>query len=146
MLLPYDDYVAEIISLYGLKAVRFEHHERCPNCGGNDRLEQPRAVTASHSETADDSCRLIAQLDDHFRVIRCKQDGQLIMQKRDGFRSRRPRWEPRGYHLEPKTVQRLVLELCDIIDAVEFQGLQCPTQREAELNDRIASPIAERDQ
>lgn len=74
----------------------------------------------SHHESAADYTHIVACLNDRYRVIRCKDDLQWIIQKRDGFRIGQPRWEGRSYCVEPATVNRLVLKHCGIVDAAEL--------------------------
>jgi hypothetical protein len=121
MTLPYDAYASEIISLYDLKAPGQEHPERCSDGEGANRLMQVVASAGSHRETDDNYLHVVARLNDHYRVIRCKDDLQWIIQKRDGFKNGQPRWTARSYCVEPATINRLVIKHCGIVDAAELQ-------------------------
>jgi hypothetical protein len=89
----------------------------------------------SNRETDDNYRHVIARLNDHYRVIRCKDDIQWIIQKRDGFRNGQPRWEGRSYCVEPATVYRLVFKHCGIVDAAELSKVQS-LSRGSERHDR----------
>ena len=89
----------------------------------------------SHHESAADYTHIVACLNDRYRVIRCKDDLQWIIQKRDGFRIGQPRWTARSYCMQPATVHRLVLRHCGIVDAAELEKLQ-RLSRGSNHNDR----------
>ncbi|MDA0631506.1 MAG: hypothetical protein O2981_09045 [Proteobacteria bacterium] len=78
----------------------------------------------SHHESAADYNHIVACLNDHYRVIRCKADLQWIIQKRDGFKNGQTRWTGRSYCVEPATVHRLVLRHCGVDNAAELKKLQ----------------------
>ena len=78
----------------------------------------------SHREADDNYLHVVARLNDHYRVIRCKDDIQSIFQKRDGFRNGQSRWVGSSYCAQPETVHRLVLKHCGIVDAAELKKLQ----------------------
>ena len=45
-----------------------------------------------HQETADSYAAVVAQLNDQWRVIECRDGIQWILQRRDGQRAGQPRW------------------------------------------------------
>lgn len=81
-------------------------------------------TNGSHRETDDCYFRVIARLSDRFRLIRCKDDIQWIIQKRDGFRNGKPRWQGHSYCVQPETIHRLALSLCGPSDGAELKSLQ----------------------
>ena len=81
-------------------------------------------TNGSHRETDDFYFRVIARLNDRFRLIRCKDGIQWIIQKRDGFRNGKPRWQGHSYCVQPETVHRLALSLCGLNEYAELRKLQ----------------------
>jgi len=87
--------------------------------------------------TKADSCRksddnyahVIARLNCRFRVIRCRDDLQWIIQNTDGFRGDQPRWVALRYCAEPTIVHRLVLKRCGIVDVAELETVHGMMQR-----------------
>lgn len=73
-------------------------------------------VQHQHHETADHYLRVVAQLNEHWRVIVCKDGIQYILQKRDARRSGQPRWAGRSYHRDRKSLIRVSRALCGLID------------------------------
>ena len=89
----------------------------------------------SHREADDNYLHVIARLNDRFRVIRCRDNLQWIVQERDGFSNGQSRWTGRSYCTQPETVHRLVLKHCGIVDAAEFRKVQSLV-RGGECHDR----------
>lgn len=85
------------------------------------RVVRRAEQAVSHRESDDNYKRVVARLNPHWRVVRCKDDIQWIIQKRDGFRNAMPRWTERSFCVEPASVQRLVLKHCGIVDAAELK-------------------------
>lgn len=78
-------------------ARRLLHQEPGPWChrehsDDTSNLAKKRAQR-QHHETADDYLGLVAQFDERWRVIVCKDGIQWILQRRDAERSGQPRWK-----------------------------------------------------
>lgn len=76
----------------------------------------------SHCERDNDYLHVLCQLSDHLRVIRCKDDLQWILQKRDGTRSGLPRWTGVSYFVTRAALIRACQSRCadtdELIDAL----------------------------
>ena len=71
------------------------------------------SCTESHyHETAEDYCRIIARLNNNWRVIACKDARQWILQRRDAQRSGRARWKASGYFLTKSALIRASRTFC----------------------------------
>ncbi|MCL7404461.1 hypothetical protein MWN63_00510 [Paradonghicola geojensis] len=71
------------------------------------------SCTGSHlHETADDYGRIIARLNNNWRVIVCKDARQWILQRRDAQRSGRARWKAAGYFLTKSALIRASRTFC----------------------------------
>ena len=81
-------------------------------------------TNGSHFEADDFYFRVIARLNDRFRLIRCKDGIQWIILKRDGCRNGKPRWQGHSYCVRPETVHRLVLKHCGIFDVAKLKKVQ----------------------
>jgi hypothetical protein len=92
-------------------------------------------MNGSHRETDDFYFRVIARLNDRFRLIRCKDGIQWIIQKRDGSRNGRPRWTGCSYCTSLETVQRLALKHCNLVEPQAIDKIKTLIQRE-ERHDR----------
>ena len=89
----------------------------------------------SHHESAADYTHIVACLNDRYRVIRCRDAIQLVLQVTDGTKNGQSRWTGRSYCMQPATVHRLVLRHCGIVDAAELEKLQ-RLSRGSNHNDR----------
>ena len=57
-------------------------------------------ATPNHRETASDYSAVVTVLNTNWRVIRCRDDIQWILQRRDGSRAGRGRWTGSSYHTD----------------------------------------------
>ena len=94
-----------------------------------------QSAGGSHRETDDNYSDVVARLNHHFRVIRCRDAIQLVLQVNDGTKNGQSRWTGRSYCMQPATVHRLVLRHCGIVDAAELEKLQ-RLSRGSNHNDR----------
>jgi hypothetical protein len=69
-------------------------------------------VQRQHQETASTYLGLIAQLNEQWRVVVCKDGIQWILQRRDAQRAGRVRWTGASYHCERKSLLRVSRALC----------------------------------
>ena len=100
-------------------------------------MSGPASQSAGGSlrETDDNYSDVVARLNHHFRVIRCRDAIQLVLQVTDGTKNGQSRWTGRSYCMQPETVHRLVLKHCGIVDAAEFRKVQSLV-RGGECHDR----------
>ena len=100
-------------------------------------MSGPASQSAGGSlrETDDNYSDVVARLNHHFRVIRCRDAIQLVLQVTDGTKNGQSRWTGRSYCMQPATVHRLVLRHCGIVDAAELEKLQ-RLSRVSNHNDR----------
>lgn len=61
----------------------------------------------NHRETASDYSAVVAVLNKHWRVIRCRDDLQWILQSRDGQRAGGARWTGSSYHTDREALIRV---------------------------------------
>ena len=78
---------------------------------------------ASHRESDDDYARVVARLDDRWRVIVCRDDLQWILQRRDGERAGRARWTGVGYFLTREALLRVSRASCVRVDPAALSAL-----------------------
>ena len=64
-------------------------------------------IRSSHRESDDNYARVVAQFDDGWRVIVCRDDLQWILQRRDGERAGGARWTGVGYCRTREALLRL---------------------------------------
>ena len=81
-------------------------------------------VQRQHHETAATYVGLIAQLNEQWRVIVCKDGIQWILQRRDAQRVGRVRWTGASYHCEKKSLLRVSRALCGRIDPAAIAVLE----------------------
>lgn len=72
-----------------------------------ENLETAQAAESArtvkpHQETADSYAAVVAQLNDQWRVIECRDGIQWILQRRDGQRAGQPRWMGVRYCPDPR--------------------------------------------
>ncbi len=60
-------------------------------------------IRSSHRESDDNYARVVARLDDGWRVIVCRDDLQWILQRRDGERAGGARWAGVVYCPDPRS-------------------------------------------
>lgn len=70
----------------------------------------------SHRETADSYARVIAGLNERWRVIVCKDAIQWILQRRDAERSGQPRWAGHSYFRTKSALIRVSRASCGPIE------------------------------
>lgn len=80
-----------------------------------------RTIAASPTEgyfqeTSDDYGRIIARLNNNWRVIACKDARQWILQRKDAQRSGRARWKATGYFLTKNALIRASRTFCGPVD------------------------------
>ena len=80
-----------------------------------------RTIAASRTEsyfheTADDYGRIIARLNNNWRVIACKDARQWILQRRDAQRSGRARWKASCYFVTKNALIRASRTCCGPVD------------------------------
>ncbi len=78
---------------------------------------------ASHRESDDDYARIVARLDDRWRVIVCRDDLQWILQRRDGERAGGARWTGISYCQSREALLRLCRASSARIDPSEWAAL-----------------------
>lgn len=59
------------------------------------------------NETDDTYCAVVAKLGDRWRIIRCRDDMQWILQRHEGQRHGRPRWTGDSYFRTRKALIRV---------------------------------------
>lgn len=67
-----------------------------------------RQALFSANETDDAYFAVVAKLGDRWRVIRCRDDIQWVLQRREGQRHGRPRWTGDGY----LTTREALIRVC----------------------------------
>ena len=78
----------------------------------------------NHRESDDNYDRVVARLDDRWRVIVCRDDVQWILQRRDGERAGRARWTGVGYFLTREALLRVSRASCAWIDPAALAVLE----------------------
>lgn len=78
----------------------------------------------SSRETDDHYAHFIAQLNPQHRVVRCKDDIQWIIQRRNGRNKRGQKWKNVKYCVLPETLLRLCLTECGICDAAALDFIR----------------------
>ncbi|MGN6310416.1 MAG: hypothetical protein ACTHNN_12770 [Xanthobacteraceae bacterium] len=71
---------------------------------------------SQHRENADDYHRVVAVLNNRWRVIDCRDGIQWILQRRAGERHGRPRWDSWRYHRSRDALIASTGSLCGDID------------------------------
>ncbi len=87
----------------------------------NDKLNP--LTKPSHRESDDNYARIVARLDDDWRVITCRDRLQWILQRRDGVRAGRARWAGVGYCRTRKALLRLCRASGARIDPSQWAAL-----------------------
>lgn len=90
-------------------------------------------VQSQHRESADDYHRVVAVLNDRWRVIECHDGIQWILQRRAGERHGRPRWDGKSYCRTKEGLYRVCRASAGAIDPAAVATL-------ASLPERIDLP------
>ena len=83
-------------------------------CSSSD---SPALTARSGREIDNHYIHLVAQLNPKHRVVRCKDNIQWIIQRRDGRNKHGQKWKNVKYCVLPETLLRLCLTQCGICDA-----------------------------
>lgn len=77
-----------------------------------------------HREEADDYPALVAELNNDWRIIECRDGIQWILQRLAGMRHGQPRWEGKGYCRTRQALLRSVHERCGPVGASALATLE----------------------
>ena len=83
-------------------------------CSSSD---SPALTARSGREIDNHYIHLVAQLNPKHRVVRCKDNIQWIIQRRDGRNKHGQKWKNVKYCVLPETLQRMCRTQCGICDA-----------------------------
>ena len=75
-----------------------------------DRVQCPQ------QETADQYLRIVAILNDRWRVIVCRGGFQWVLQRKDAQRSGQTRWAGRSYFTTRTALMRVSRALCGVLE------------------------------
>ena len=83
--------------------------------------DSPAMTARSGREIDNHYIHLVVHLNPRHRVVRCKDDIQWIIQRRDGRNKHGQKWKNVKYCVLPETLLRLCLTECGICDAAALE-------------------------
>lgn len=104
------------------KGARVLPEPKCDDLPGSRRQ-------SDHHETAETYCGTVAQLCAGWRVIRCKDGLQWILQRRDATRAGRPRWRGASYFRTRDALMRAGRAVCERMDPAALAALAALPER-----------------
>lgn len=79
-------------------------------------IKKTTEATTSNREEADNYDRVVAVLDENWRIIECRGEIQWILQRRSGNRNGQPRWAPKKFHRNKRSLIRTVYSIVGVVD------------------------------